>query len=135
MAQKKSKSPSAKSSTPAPKGKHTVTPRIVSRDAEKLVEFLHKVFDATGKYERDFPTEARIGDSVIMVSNAGVRNAMPAFLYVYVSDADATYRRAVAEGAKTLEEPADMPYGDRRAMVQDKWGNIWQIATSLKNRR
>jgi hypothetical protein len=23
----------------------------------------------------------------------------------------------------------DMPYGDRRAMVKDSWGNIWQIAT------
>jgi uncharacterized glyoxalase superfamily protein PhnB len=22
-----------------------------------------------------------------------------------------------------------MPYGDRRAMVKDAWGNIWQIAT------
>jgi uncharacterized glyoxalase superfamily protein PhnB len=22
-----------------------------------------------------------------------------------------------------------MPYGDRRAMVEDKWGNVWQIAT------
>jgi len=25
--------------------------------------------------------------------------------------------------------PADMPYGDRRAMVRDEWGNTWQIAT------
>jgi uncharacterized glyoxalase superfamily protein PhnB len=22
-----------------------------------------------------------------------------------------------------------MPYGDRRAMVEDRWGNRWQIAT------
>jgi uncharacterized glyoxalase superfamily protein PhnB len=22
-----------------------------------------------------------------------------------------------------------MPYGDRRAMVEDAWGNTWQIAT------
>jgi PhnB protein len=22
-----------------------------------------------------------------------------------------------------------MPYGDRRGMVEDQWGNTWQIAT------
>jgi PhnB protein len=35
----------------------------------------------------------------------------------------------MASGAKSLEEPADMPYGDRRAMIEDPCGNIWQIAT------
>jgi uncharacterized glyoxalase superfamily protein PhnB len=54
---------------------------------------------------------------------------MAAFLYVYVTDADATFERAVAAGAATLEEPLDTPDGDRRAMVRDSWGNTWQIAT------
>jgi PhnB protein len=39
------------------------------------------------------------------------------------------YERTVAGNAASLEEPADMPYGDRLAMVRDAWGNIWQIAT------
>ena len=56
----------------------------------------------------------------------------PAFLYVYVDDADATYRRAVAAGARSLEAPIDTPYGDRRAMVEDRWGNTWQIATFVR---
>ena len=56
---------------------------------------------------------------------------MPAFLYVYVDDTDATYRRALEAGARSLEEPLDMLYGDRRGMVEDEWGNIWQIATRL----
>jgi uncharacterized glyoxalase superfamily protein PhnB len=59
----------------------------------------------------------------------GLRDPMPAFLYVYVDDTDSTYRRAIAADATSLEEPADMPYGDRRAMVRDAWGNTWQIAT------
>ena len=54
---------------------------------------------------------------------------MTAFLYVYVGDADATYRRALDAGARSLEEPRDVPYGDRRCMVTDRWGNTWQIAT------
>jgi PhnB protein len=72
----------------------------------------------------------QIGESIVMVSDGGgQREAMPAFLYVYVEDADRTYRRAVTAGATSIEEPIDMPYGDRRAMVRDAWGNLWQIAT------
>jgi PhnB protein len=58
-----------------------------------------------------------------------LRDLMPAFLYVYVDDTDSTYERAIDSGAILMEEPADMPYGDRRAMVKDAWGNTWQIAT------
>jgi len=64
-----------------------------------------------------------------MISDAGVRDATPAFLYVYVDDADAVCRRAIQAGATSIEEPADTPYGDRRGMVADGWGNAWQIAT------
>ena len=72
----------------------------------------------------------RIGDSVILVSDGGgLREAMPAFLYVYVKDADKTYERAIACGAQPIEEPIDTPYGDRRATVQDSWRNTCQIAT------
>jgi uncharacterized glyoxalase superfamily protein PhnB len=75
------------------------------------------------------PSEMKIGDSTIMVSGAGVRDTVTAFLYVYVDDADATYQRALEAGAQSLEEPMDLPYGDRRGMVRDPWNNIWQIAT------
>ena len=67
---------------------------------------------------------------LVMVSDGGgLREANPAFLYVYVADADETYRRAIKAGAVAVEEPVDMPYGDRRAMVRDSWGNLWQMAT------
>jgi uncharacterized glyoxalase superfamily protein PhnB len=34
-----------------------------------------------------------------------------------------------------LEEPTETPYGDRRAMVEDPWGNTWQIAKYGRERR
>jgi len=113
----------------APDGWHTVTPRIVARDARGLVEFLKQVFGARGEYRRALPSDVRIGDSLIMISDVGARRPMSAFLYVYVGDTDETYRRAIDAGARALEEPFDTPYGDRRCMVEDKWGNTWQIAT------
>jgi PhnB protein len=119
-------------SNAAPEGWHTITPRIVASGAEGLVAFIKQVFGATGEYQTAVPSQLLIGDSILMISDADVRNAMTAFLYVYVDDTDATYGRAIAAGARSIEEPLETPYGDRRAMVEDKWGNTWQIATRAK---
>jgi PhnB protein len=112
-----------------PAGWHTVTPRIIVPAAEKLVEFVKHVFGATGEYHHQAPAELRLGDSIIMISDAGVRDTMTACLYVYVESADVTWQRAIEAGARSIEAPLNTPYGDRRGMVQDPWGNTWQIAT------
>jgi PhnB protein len=113
-----------------PVGWHTVTPRLITDDVVGMVEFLRSVFHADGQLRRHGPSEMTIGDSIIMVSDGGgMRQPSHAFLYVYVPNTDETYQRAVASGAQSIETPADMPYGDRRAMVEDPWGNLWQIAT------
>jgi PhnB protein len=111
-----------------PDGWHSVTPRLIAPDVAKLVEFLKAAFDGKGD-ARIEPCQIKIGDSLVMVSGVGVRELMPAFLYLYVEDTDATYERALKAGGQSLEEPQDMPYGDRRAMIKDPGGNIWQIAT------
>lgn len=123
----------SKHSQHTPEGWHSVTPRIVARGAGQLVEFVQQVFGATGDYRVDQPSVLTIGDSRLMITEAGPREPMPAFLYVYVADADAAYARALKAGARSLEAPADMPYGDRRGMVVDRWGNTWQIATYVRN--
>jgi PhnB protein len=115
--------------TSLPEGWHSVTPRLVVHDTARLVQFLKHAFGATGDHQPDRPSVIRIGDSVVMVSGVGPRAAMTAFLYLYVDDVDATYPRALDAGALSLEEPQDTPYGDRRAMVEDPCGNVWQIAT------
>ena len=112
-----------------PEGWHSVTPRLVVDDTGRLVEFLKQAFDATGDFRNDRPSIIRIGDSLVMVSGVGPRERMPAFLYLYVDDVDATYKRALEVGAASLEEPRDVPYGDRRGMIEDPCGNVWQIAT------
>lgn len=68
-----------------------------------------------------------------MVSEVGDREAHQAFLYVYVADVDAAYKRALEEGARSIEKPFDTPYGDRRCMIEDGWGNTWQIAVHAGN--
>jgi PhnB protein len=116
---------------PIPHGWHSVTPRMFVQDVAEEVRFLRQAFGAVGELQTDMPSAMRIGDSNVMVSGAGVRDAIPAYLYLYVEDVDAAYRRALAAGAVPLEDPRDLPYGDRRGMVQDPGGNIWQIATHI----
>jgi len=67
-----------------------------------------------------------------MISDGdALREPASAFLYVYVENVDEIYRRAVEAGAETLELPSVQPYGDRRAMVKDPWGTLWQIASHM----
>ena len=105
-----------------------MTPRLFVDDVAAQVEFLRVVFDATGDVHLGRPVDVRVGDSIIMVSSTDGRAAFTGFLYVYVDDADEAFRRAVDAGAAVLEVPVDTPYGDRRAMVRDPFGNVFQIA-------
>ena len=115
---------------PRAPGCPSLVPRIVVEDVAGLLAFLRSAFGAVGELEADRPTVLRLGDSLLMVSAVGPREAMPAFLYLYVDDADRAYARALEAGARPVEAPLDTPYGDRRAMVEDRWGNVWQIATA-----
>jgi uncharacterized glyoxalase superfamily protein PhnB len=101
---------------------------MIVSDVDDEVEFLRKCFNASGDVAAGRPAEIRIGDSVIMVSDTSERDAFPALLYVYVADADDTYRRGLAAGAMSVEQPRDTPWGDRRAIIKDRYGNVFQIA-------
>lgn len=112
-----------------PIGWHTITPRIFTEDAKGLVEFMKRTFAAIGDYQTARPSEIRIGDSVLMISGTESRRQQTACLYIYVSNVDEVFERAVSAGAKVIEAPALMPYGDRRCTLEDRWGNTWQVAS------
>ncbi|HEY4456711.1 MAG TPA: VOC family protein [Pseudonocardiaceae bacterium] len=107
----------------------TIIPRMFVTDPRAAVEFLRKVFDAEGDTPDGRPADIRIGDARVLISDTSERGSFPAFLYVYVADTDHTYERAMGAGAVSMETPRETPYGDRRAMVRDPFGNIYQIAT------
>src|SRR5262245_50154302 len=85
-----------------PAGWPAVIPRIAVDDPEALVAFIQQVFGAVGGFQPERPSELRIGDSMLMVGSTVARKAMPAFLYVYVEDADSVFRRALDHGARSL---------------------------------
>src|ERR1043165_38981 len=123
-----------------PKGYHTVTPYLVTKNAAKLVDYIVKAFNGTVKSQHATPdgvvmhAEVEVGDSMIMIGEASEKwGSSAAMLYLYIPDVDATYKQAIAAGGKSLREPTNEFYGDRGAGVQDEFGNQWWMATHIED--
>src|SRR5215469_602309 len=124
---------------PVPKGYRTVTPYVVVQDAPTLLDFMKDTFGAEQIFRSvgsagGIHAEVRIGDSMLMVGGGGPELAWrgrskPQAFHIYVPDCDATYKRALEAGAKSIAEPVDQSYGERSGSVQDSGGNNWYIAT------
>jgi PhnB protein len=120
---------------PVPEGYHTVTPFLNVKGAAETIEFIKKAFGGEERARMPGPdgkimhAEVRIGDSLIMLSDAMQQPPTPGNLHLYVTDADAVFKRAIEAGAKVLMPIQDMFWGDRYGSVTDPLGNHWSIAT------
>ncbi len=122
-----------------PAGYHAVTPSLSLRDPRRFLEFARRAFGAEIPTEMKMPdgsimhAEVKIDDSTIMIGPV-MENSPEALgsLYIYVEDADATYRRALDAGATSVSAPENMFWGDRSATVTDPSGNTWMISTLVE---
>lgn len=124
-------------SVPQPYG--TVCPWVISKDTAKFAEFLMASFDATDMGRVMNPdgsighAEFLVGDSVILAFDARAHwPATPAFLRIYVPDADATVDRMVKAGGEVVTALGDMPWGDRSGRVRDPLGNLWWVMARME---
>jgi PhnB protein len=83
-----------------------------------------------------FHAEVMIDGSIVMMGEPSPEwPAMPASLSLYVptgDDVDATYKRALAAGATSKQEPKNQFYGYRSACVLDAGGNKWTICAVVE---
>ncbi|HEY0070954.1 MAG TPA: VOC family protein [Chloroflexia bacterium] len=121
-----------------PKGYSSVAVYVMADGAQRVIDFLKATFDAEVLRRSDRPdgsimhAEVRIDDTVVMLADGGGQfPAFPVWLHVYVPDVDATYRRALAAGGVSVQEPSQQGDPDRRGGVQDPVGNTWWIATQV----
>jgi uncharacterized glyoxalase superfamily protein PhnB len=119
-----------------PKGHQAVMPYLILKGAADFIDFAKKVFNAkeTARHLTDdnrvMHAEIMIGDSTIMIGDSSEQwKTRPASLYIYSESVDNDFKKAVASGAATIQEPEDKPYG-RACGVEDPYGNVWWI-TSL----
>lgn len=129
---------------PIPVGYHTVTPGLTVKDGTRAIDFYKRAFEAQERFRMEGPpgkighAELQIGDSMIMLSDEmpGNNNRSPQSLggtsvniFLYVKDVDASFKQAVAAGAKADMPPADMFWGDRFGKLTDPFGHSWSMAT------
>jgi PhnB protein len=114
-------------------GLRRVTPSLLPADAPALIDFLNRAFGAkveggvhevAGRFMHAF---VRIGEAMVEMAESEER-MRPFGFYLHTDDVDAVYSRALAAGAISIVPPADQPFGDRLAIVQDPAGNRWFAA-------
>jgi uncharacterized glyoxalase superfamily protein PhnB len=125
---------------PVPDTFHTVTPYLVVSDAKALLDFVTQAFGAVTAHVMKGPdgsvghADVVIGDSHVMMGQARQGYpAIPSMLYLYLPDCDATYEKALAAGATSIEAPKTQFYGDRQGAVRDANGNQWYLATRVED--
>lgn len=118
---------------------HTIQTYLIINDVQELINFLEDIFHAEVQsfHKRDdgsiMHTEIRIGDSIIMAGEPTDNfDLMPASIFIYVEDCDATYTHALNYGCESIMPPETMKDAQERyGGVQDKNGNIWWISTHI----
>jgi PhnB protein len=126
---------------PIPDEFHTVTPYLIADGAEKVIGFMQKAFGAEATHEptrrpdgKIMHATVKIGDSMVMIADSSEHvKAVPATLYLYVPNVDASYQQALKAGATSVMEPADQFYGDRSGGVKDAAGNSWFFGTHIED--
>ncbi len=122
-----------------PDGFHTLNAYLFVMDPQALINFYEKAFHAEELSRTINPQNGdianvilKIGDSCFMLSQArGQFEGMRTSFYLFVDDVDAMFQNALAHGAQTVFELADMEYGDRQGGVEDPGGNYWWISKRL----
>lgn len=133
---------------PRPADVPWLTPYLTVRSAQASIQFFS---DAFGFEKRDLIDEdgaimhvemSYHGQLIVMFAPEGAfgstartpRSAdaiAPQSFYLYVDDVDATYRRALDAGAKSLSAPQDQFWGDRFAQIEDLDGYRWALARRI----
>lgn len=123
-----------------PEGYNSVSPYLIVDGAQRMIDLLRDIFDATVTRRYDLPNgkimhcEVRVDDSIIMIADS-TEHYPPnkLLLHVYVSDVDRVYEKAIDRGCKAIEAPKQKEGDpDRRGMFEDFSGNTWAVGTQLE---
>lgn len=123
-----------------PEGYTTVTPWIISRDTRALMAFLAEAFGAEDLGSLVNPdgsighAEMRIGTGIVMMFDARPHwPGTPAFVRLYVEDAEALFQKAVSAGATPVTQVTHLAFGDKVGRVRDPLGNLWWLQQRVED--
>jgi len=128
-----------------PAGFQDVIPNMKLKDAKEASSYYEAALGATGV---ELMTDdkgwvmhghMKIGESVLFFGEEtdwfprkAPTEPGPVAFYIYVPDVDASYKRAVDAGMTSNSEPETMFWGDRTAVVTDKYHYSWTFSTQME---
>jgi uncharacterized glyoxalase superfamily protein PhnB len=125
---------------PIPEGFHAITPYLFAQGASRLIDFISAAFDGELISQETRPDGAvmhasmRVRDSMLMLADPVPEfGSMPSSIYLYVTDCDTVYQRALSSGGVSVFPIMTLPSGQRYGAVKDPCGNIWWVATQVED--
>lgn len=123
-----------------PEGYNSVSPYFIVTGAQKFIDLLKEIFEATELRRYDMPegtimhAEIQLDDSVIMLTESSEKYPpVPMVIHVYVPDVDVAFQKAINAGCEVVAPPKESENDpDKRATFKDFAGNIWSVGTQLK---
>jgi PhnB protein len=133
---------------PIPEGYTSITPYLTVDDGQGAIDFYKRAFGATDRGVMAAPdgriahAELQIGNAIIMLSDKFPQSACQTpkelggttvAILLFVDDVDSVIQDAADAGGTITMQPEDQFWGDRLGQVNDPFGNVWQIATRIKD--
>lgn len=117
---------------------------LIKGGADRFITFVEDVIGGEERAEVRTPdkdgtlihAEIQLGDATLMVADSKPNWPFtPAFIQVYVQDAQVVLDKAQHAGAEIVTEVSPFYNGFRLARMKDPWGNIWWLYEPERNKR
>jgi PhnB protein len=133
---------------PIPDGYRSVNAYLIVTDAAQAIDFYQRAFGARELYRLMMPNggighaEIQIGDTRVMLANESPQRNVKSpstlggssvHLLMYLADADAAMKQALAAGATETRPIQTQFYGDRSGTITDPFGHVWTLATHVED--
>jgi uncharacterized glyoxalase superfamily protein PhnB len=124
-----------------------ITPYLLYEDVDAALNWLARAFGFREYGEKISGPDGKINHAAMQLNESFIMMGYPGpeyqnpkrlghvtqNLYVRVDDVDKHYEQARKEGARIIQEPEDMFYGDRRYGAEDPEGHQWYFAQQIRD--
>jgi uncharacterized glyoxalase superfamily protein PhnB len=117
----------------------TIVPILIYDDVGEAIEWLCRAFGFSERLRQERHgvighAQLSVGDGALMLGRQGGPFRSPRadgiaqYVHVTVPDVDRHFERAKECGARIVQPPADMPFGERQYTAQDHAGHWWTFS-------
>ena len=119
-----------------------VVPILIYADVAKAIDWLSAAFGFKERLRAERQgivghAQLVVADGAIMLGRQGAEYHPPRpgevqqYVHVTVENADAHFERAKKAGARIVQPPHDMPFGERQYTAEDPEGHRWTFSQHI----